>query len=78
MAKAGEVHPLIETIENHANIAVRLAVIKLLAFSNQAEIGAAFRRLAVRASLPAEVRSALMEAIHDIGTHSRPPRVSAA
>ena len=78
MAKAGEVQPLIETIENHANIAVRLAVIKLLAFSNQADIGAAFRRLAVRASLPAEVRSALMEAIHDIGTHSRSPRVSAA
>ena len=66
MAKAGEVQPLIETIENHANIAVRLAVIKLLAFSNQAGVVPAFRRLAVRASLPAEVRSAVMEAIHDI------------
>ena len=77
MAKAGEVQPLIETIENHANIAVRLAVIKLLAFSNQADVVAAFRRLAVRASLPAEVRSAVMEAIHDIGS-SRQPRISAA
>jgi HEAT repeat protein len=77
MAKAGEVQPLIETIENHANVAVRLAVIKLLAFSNQAEVVAAFRRLAVRASLPAEVRSAVMEAIHDIGT-SRQTRISAA
>ena len=77
MAKAGEVQPLIETIENHANIAVRLAVIKLLAFSNQADVVAAFRRLAVRASLPAEVRSAVMEAIHDIGS-SRQTRISAA
>lgn len=78
MAKAGEVQPLIETIENHPNIAVRLAVIKLLAFSNQAQVVAAFRRLAVRASLPAEVRSAVMEAIHDINTPSRQPKISAA
>jgi len=78
MAKAGEVQPLIDTIENHTNIAVRLAVIKLLAFSNQADVVAAFRRLAVRASLPAEVRSAVMEAIHDITTPSRESRISAA
>ena len=42
MAKAGEVQPLIETIENHSNIAVRLAVTKLLAFSNQAQVVARF------------------------------------
>ena len=78
MAKAGEVQPLIETIENHANIAVRLAVIKLLAFSNQSGVVPAFRRLAVRASLPAEVRSAVMEAIHDISTPARESRISAA
>ena len=78
MAKAGEVHPLIDTIENHANIAVRLAVIKLLAFSNQSGVVPAFRRLAVRASLPAEVRSAVMEAIHDISTPARESRISAA
>jgi HEAT repeat protein len=78
MAKAGEVKPLIETIENHADLAVRLAVIKLLAFSNHAEVIAAFRRLAVRGSLPAEVRSAVMEAIHEISTQNRQPAQSAA
>jgi HEAT repeat protein len=78
MAKAGEVQPLIETIENHSNIAVRLAVIKLLAFSNQSEVLASFRRLAVRSSLPSEVRSAVMEAIHDMGASSRQTKVSAA
>lgn len=71
MAKAGEVQPLIETIESHINIAVRLAVIKLLAFSNQSDVIAAFRRLAVRASLPAEVRSSVMEAIHDLSAAAR-------
>jgi len=71
MAKAGEVQSLIHAIENHPNTSVRLAVIKLLAFSNQPEIIAAFRRLAVRGSLPAEVRSAVMEAIHEIGSQDR-------
>ena len=71
MAKAGEVQSLIQAIENHPNTSVRLAVIKLLAFSNQPEIIAAFRRLAVRGSLPAEVRSAVMEAIHEIGSQNR-------
>jgi hypothetical protein len=78
MAKAGEVKPLIETIENHADLAVRLAVIKLLVFSNHADVVTAFRRLAVRGSLPSEVRSALMEAIHDISTQARQSAQSAA
>ena len=78
MSKAGEVKPLIETIENHTDLAVRLAVIKLLAFSNHADVVTAFRRLAVRGSLPSEVRSALMEAIHDISTQARQPAQSAA
>ena len=78
MTKALEVQPLIETIESHTNIAVRLAVIKLLAFSNQSDVIAAFRRLAVRGSLPAEVRSSVMEAIHEMGTAARQAKMSAA
>jgi len=68
MAKAGEVAPLIRAIESHADNEVRLAVVKLLALSGQQEILPAFRRLAVRGSLPAEVRSAVMEAIYQISS----------
>jgi len=68
MAKAGEVAPLIHAIESHADSEVRLAVVKLLALSGQQEILPAFRRLAVRGSLPAEVRSAVMEAIYQISS----------
>jgi HEAT repeat protein len=68
MAKAGEVHPLIRAIEGHPNNEVRLAVVKLLALSGQKEILPAFRRLAVRGSLPTEVRSAVMEAIYQISS----------
>jgi hypothetical protein len=75
MSKAGEVQPLLRAIEEHSNIEVRLAVVKLLALSGQHEILPAFRRLAVRGSLPPEVRSSVMEAIYQIssqGTGSGP------
>lgn len=68
MAKAGEVQPLIRAIEAHPDNEVRLAVVKLLALSGQQEILPAFRRLAVRGSLPTEVRSAVMEAIYQISS----------
>ena len=68
MAKAGELGPLIRAIESHPENEVRLAVVKLLALSGQHDILPAFRRLAVRGSLPAEVRSAVMEAIYQISS----------
>jgi hypothetical protein len=70
MSKAGEVQPLTRAIEEHPNIEVRLAVVKLLALSGQADILPAFRRMAVRGSLPPEVRSAVMEAIYQISSQS--------
>jgi HEAT repeat protein len=70
MSKAGEVQPLMRAIEEHPNNEVRLAVVKLLALSGQQEILPAFRRLAVRGSLPPEVRSAVMEAIYQISSQA--------
>jgi hypothetical protein len=57
-------------IEDHPNIEVRLAVVKLLALSGQPDILPAFRRMAVRGSLPPEVRTAVMEAIYQITSQS--------
>jgi hypothetical protein len=57
-------------IEEHPNTEVRLAVIKLLALSGQPEVLTAFRRMAVRGSLPSEVRAAVMEAIYQITSQS--------
>lgn len=68
MAKAGETVPLIHAVETHPDNEVRLAVVKLLALSGQHEILPSFRRLAVRGSLPTEVRSAVMEAIYQISS----------
>jgi hypothetical protein len=71
MAKAGEVKTLLKTIETHDSIPVQLSVIKLLTFSNQPEIVPAFRSLAVKGSLPTEIRSALMESIYQISNNAR-------
>jgi len=66
MAKAGEVAPLIRAVEDSPSIDVRQTLIQLLAQCGQTEVLPAFSRLAVRQSLPSEVRSALMEAIHQL------------
>jgi hypothetical protein len=66
MSKSGELNPLMRAIEEHPKTEARLAVIKLLALSGQPEVLPAFRRLAVRGTLPPDVRSAVMEAIYQI------------
>jgi hypothetical protein len=58
-------------IGNHPSMELRLAVIKLLALSGEPEIVPAFHRLAVRGSLSSELRSAVMEAISQIGSKER-------
>ena len=78
MAKAGTVQPLMQAIEEYPNVEVRIAVVKLLALSGQPDIVPAFRRMAVRGSLPSEVRSAVMEAIYQIGSQARESAPSAA
>jgi len=69
---------LMKAIEDYPNIEVRLAVVKLLALSGQPEIVPAFRRLAVRGSLPSEIRSAVMGAIYQISSQNRETETSAA
>jgi HEAT repeat protein len=78
MAKAGEVQTLLHTIEKHPDLAVRLSVIRLLTFCNQPEIIPAFRSLAIKGSLPTEVRSAVMEAIYQISSNASENSLSVA
>lgn len=77
MSKSGEVNPLMRAIEEHPSTEVRLAVVKLLALSGQPDVLPAFRRMAMRGSLPAEVRSAVMEAIYQVGSQPGDDRPTA-
>jgi HEAT repeat protein len=64
MAKAGEVQPLMQAVAKHPNTEVRLTSVKLLALSNQQQVLPGLRSLAARDALPAEVHTAVMEAIY--------------
>jgi HEAT repeat protein len=63
LAKAGEVQPLLGVIESDQNVALRLALIKLLSTSGNEDVLAEFHRLAQDSSLNADVRSEVMRAI---------------
>jgi hypothetical protein len=71
MAKAGEVQPLMQAIAKHPDREVRLTAVKLLALSNQPQILPAFRSLAARENLPADVHTAVMEAIYLLSSQVR-------
>ena len=77
MAKAGEIQPLMQAIKEHSDLEVRLAVIKLLALSNQPQSLPALRSLAVRGSLPPDIHAAVMAAIYSLSNeaHEKVPTV---
>jgi HEAT repeat protein len=66
VAKAGVVQPLLSVIENHPNIDLRLAVIRLLASSKEMQVVSALQGIANNATLPPELRSATLKAISQI------------
>ena len=68
VAKAGVVEPLTTVIEKHPSLDLRLAVIRLLASSNEPEIVPALQRLAANGSLAPQLRCAASEAVTQIQT----------
>jgi len=66
VAKAGVVQPLISVIENHPNMELRLAVIRLLASSKEMQVVSALESIANNPTLPPELRSATLKAISQI------------
>jgi hypothetical protein len=66
VAKAGVVQPLVSVIENHPNMELRLAVIRLLASSKEIQVVSALQGIANNATLPPELRTATIKAISQI------------
>jgi polysaccharide biosynthesis transport protein len=64
MMKAGEAQPLLRAIKEHPNHNVRIAVISLLALSQQKDFTNELRQIAFHNHLPTEVRAALLTALH--------------
>jgi HEAT repeat protein len=62
-AKAGETQPIIETVECHRDIEVRLACIRLLGLSNQPQLGEQLMHIAGNGGVPERVRRAIIETV---------------
>jgi HEAT repeat protein len=79
-AKAGEVHPILDTIECHRDIEVRLTCIRLLGLSFQPEMGEQLTRIAGNGGVPERVRRAIVETVEGatrqqpetVGVNARP------
>ena len=66
LARAGESAPILEAIENHGNINVRLAAVKLIGISGHANVIERLRELAVVDNIPEKLRMALMEVVYKL------------
>jgi HEAT repeat protein len=73
-AKAGEVHPILDTIECHRDIEVRLTCIRLLGLSFQPEMGEQLTRIASNGGVPERVRRAIVETVEG-ATRQQPEMV---
>lgn len=62
-AKAGEVQPILDTIECHRDIEVRLTCIRLLGLSLGPELGEQLARIASNGGVPERVRRAILETV---------------
>jgi HEAT repeat protein len=66
VAKAGVVQPLINVIEKHPSVDLRLAVIRLLASSKETQVAPVLKLLSENPSIAPEVRAATMRAFGQI------------
>jgi len=77
-AKAGQIHPLVEVIETHKSLELRLKLIGLLVSSGERESLNALRRLAASELLPVDVHAAIVKAIDQLNAQARESAPSAA
>jgi HEAT repeat protein len=66
-ARAGEVHLILDTVECHRDIEVRMTCIRLLGLSFQPELGEQLTRIASNGGVPERVRRAIVETVENAG-----------
>ncbi|HMF55342.1 MAG TPA: HEAT repeat domain-containing protein, partial [Pyrinomonadaceae bacterium] len=66
LARANEVEPILDAIEHHGSMEVRLNAVRLLGMAGQPQLLQQLRHLAVRDNVPEKVRTALLEVVYKI------------
>ena len=64
LAKAGELEPIIETIEKHRELQVKLAAVRVLSGAGRADAAPRLRELVAMEGMPEDVRTALLELLY--------------
>ena len=78
IAKAGTFEPLMRVIEDHPNIELRLALIRLLGTSGAPDLPRQFKRLLAKNSMPAQLSLAIREVTAQLTATTRDFTSSAA
>jgi HEAT repeat protein len=71
LAKAGKTHPVLDAIESHENLEVRINAVKLLTATGQDGIAEQLQKLAVNQNQAEEVRTALLDAMYKLEQANR-------
>jgi HEAT repeat protein len=66
LAKAGETQPILEVIENHQELRVRLAAVRVLSAAGRPEVAPKLRKLVAVEGLPEDVRTNVLEVLYKL------------
>lgn len=72
LAKSNQIGPIIEAIDHHKDLDVRLAAVRLLGLAGQPDIVPQLRQLTVRDGVPEKVRMTLLEVVYKMDQQTQP------
>ena len=64
LAKAGELQPIIEIIEKHPEVPVKLAAVRVLSLAGSSDAAPKLRELVATEGMPEEVRTSILELLY--------------
>lgn len=64
LAKAGELQPILDTIEKHRDVEVKLAAVRVLSVAGGSDAGPKLRELVAMEGMPEDVRTSLLELLY--------------
>lgn len=64
LAKAGEVQPILEIIQTHPNVQVKLAAVRVLSVAGSSDAAPKLRELVATEGMPEDVRTSILELLY--------------
>lgn len=72
MAKAGELQPIMDIIEKHSDVQVRLAAVRVLGLAGNSDAGRKLRELVATEGMPEDVRTSILELLYKFDQEPAP------